>query len=118
MFSTISKTSTTYRLASMAWAALTTTEARAFYSEIAATTISIAKAIAHGLLYLLAIVDWGLSLAWCWVRGEWPRLVQAIQPAIRAAVDPDAGAATLAQWSARAIATLKGWAMMMQRAAE
>jgi hypothetical protein len=76
MFLSISKTSRAYRLAVAFWAAATTDEAKTFYAELAAATIATGKAIAHTLAYLATISAWGLVLAWGWVRGEAPGLVE------------------------------------------
>jgi hypothetical protein len=74
------------RLASLAWAALTTDEAKALYSEVGALALEAGSWVLHGLFVALSWAVWACDLALTWAVAELPRLVQDARSAFRAAV--------------------------------
>jgi hypothetical protein len=92
--------SAAFRLASLAWTAATTDEAKALYSELGSVAATTGKAIAHAAAYLLTITIWGAVLALDWAVTELPRFWGDAQSAFCEAVAMAQSEPLALPWSA------------------
>jgi hypothetical protein len=101
----LNATLTTYRfvhILAIAHAALTTEEAKAFYSEFGALALEVGSWVLHGLFVALSWAVWACDIALDWTVVELPRFWQDARSAFAEAVASAQGNATGSPWSADA----------------
>ena len=98
------------RLAAIAHAALTTEEAKAFYSEAWELTQDAAAIVAHGFMVALRWAVWACDIALAWAVAEVPRFVADVRSAIVEAVANAQAEPIALPWSAEIpVSNLEAW---------
>ena len=88
------------RVLAVAHAALTTEEAKAFYSEVGALALEVGSWVLHGFFVALSWAVWACDIALGWAVVELPRFWQDARSAIRSAVASAQGGPVALPWSA------------------
>lgn len=98
------------RIAAIAHAALTTEEAKAFYSEVWELTQDVAAIVAHGFMVALSWAVWACDIALDWAVAEVPRFVADARSTIVEAVTTAQGEPVALPWSAEIpLSQLEAW---------
>ena len=100
MFNATLTASRFVRVLAIAHAALTTEEAKAFYSEVWALALEAGSWALHGLFVALSWAVWGSDIALDWAVAELPRFWQDARSAFAEAVASAQGEPVALPWSA------------------